>query len=128
MRDRGVRIRTKELANRESFVGELVIYEGRDGETGCSVRIATLHGENQTSLDLLTALRNVEITGAAPLASTLAGFERIQGRRGAVDVAQEWWVRGRRERGRAEGVNPIPSLTPGQVGFKVDVRIGQALG
>lgn len=92
MRDRGVRFPTKELRNRESFVGELVIYESTDDQTGRSVRIAALHGANQTSLDMLPPLRNVEITGAAPLAFTLAGFERIQGRRGAVDVAQEWCV------------------------------------
>ena len=92
MRDRGVRIPTKELASQQSYLGELVIYEGRDDETGRSVPIAALHGENQTSLDLLPPLRNVEITGAAPRAFTLAGFERIRTRRGAVDVAQEWWV------------------------------------
>jgi len=94
MRDRGVRIPMKELANRDSYLGELVIYESTDEQTGRSVRIAALHGENQTSLDVLPPLRNVEITGAAPLAFTLSGFERIQGRRGAVDVAQEWWMRG----------------------------------
>ena len=70
-----------------------MIYESRDEESGRSIRIAALHGANQTSLDMLPPLRNVEITGAAPLAVTLAGFERIQGRRGVVDVAQEWWVR-----------------------------------
>ncbi len=93
MRDRGVRIPTKELANQRSYLGELVIYESPDEQSGRSIRIAALHGENQTSLELLPRLMNVEITGAAPLASTLSGFERIQGRRGAVDVAQEWWVR-----------------------------------
>jgi len=80
MRDRGVRFPTKELKNRESFVGELVLYETPDDQTGRSVRIAALHGENQAALDLLRPLRNVEITGAAPLALTLAGFERIQTR------------------------------------------------
>lgn len=89
MRDRGVRIPVRELANQQSYLGELVIYESRDDETGRSIRIAALHGENRTSLDLLPPLRNVEITGAAPLAFTLAGFERIQGQRRAVDVAQE---------------------------------------
>lgn len=75
-------------------MASLVIYEMTDNQTGRSVRIAALHGGNQSSIDLLRPLRNVEITGAAPLAFTLAGFECIQTRRGAVDVAQEWWVRG----------------------------------
>lgn len=92
MRDRGVRMPLRELANQESFVGELVIYECVDEPSKHTLRVAALHGANQTSLDILPPLYDVAIVGMAPLAFSLRGYERIEGRRGPVDVAQEWLV------------------------------------
>jgi len=93
MRDRGVRISIKELANQESLVGDLVIYESVEESSKHTVRVAALHGANQTSLDMLPPLYDVAIVGMAPLAFSLRGYERIAGRRGTVDVVQEWLVR-----------------------------------
>ena len=93
MRDRGARIPVKELANREAVIGDLLIYQTPDEQSGRMVHVAALHGSNQTSLDLLPLLYDVQIDGMAPSAFGLRGFERHEGRRGVVDVAQEWWVR-----------------------------------
>ena len=79
-----------ELANREPVIGDLRVEEVRDETLGRYVRIArVVDVRAPRDPDLLPALLDPSLIAMSPLAFSLSGFERVDGR----DYAQSWLVR-----------------------------------
>ena len=88
MRRGGRRLSWLEIMNSQSYTGDLVTIEGQSKE-GC-YKYAELTAIGGITKHLLSPLYEPVLTGIAPQAMVLRGFERMKEPEGYYSVVQEW--------------------------------------
>jgi hypothetical protein len=89
MRRGGRRLSWLEIANNPSYTGELMTLEGQSKE-GC-YQYAELTSIGGITKWVLPLLYEPVLTGIAPQAMVLRGFERMKEPEGYYSVVQEWY-------------------------------------
>lgn len=88
MRREGHRLPWREVRNSQSHVGDLISHTVEAG--GERYRVLTLRPTDPMAPKLVAELYEPVLTGFAPLAFRLRGFERVDGKGGRFSVVQEW--------------------------------------
>jgi len=92
MRQRGRRLPWREIENGPSFVGALISYTTKHGESTYSV-LALQSGNPAEKEKPLPDLYEPALVLFAPNAFVLRGYERVETTEGAIGVVQEWQCR-----------------------------------
>lgn len=87
---RGQRLSDRDIMSAKPVVGELVTFFRLDEMTKETLHIATLTPSGPVDPRLVPDLWRVELAGVSPLGFGLRGLERLQTKRGIVEVLQEW--------------------------------------
>lgn len=88
LRYRGRRLAWRDVINGPSYVGDLRTHEMTAGDE--RFLVASLFPDDPASDDRLPPLYEPVLTGMAPLAMWLRGFERIDRGRECFATVQEW--------------------------------------
>jgi hypothetical protein len=91
MRQHGRRLPWREIENGPSYVGALISYTTKRGESTYSA--VALQSGNPVESKSLPELYEPVLVLFAPNAFVLRGYERIETEQGAIGVVQEWQCR-----------------------------------
>jgi len=93
MRQRGRRLPWRQIESGPSYVGALISYTTKHGES--IYNVLSLQSGNPAESRSLPDLYEPALVRFAPNAFVLRGYERLDTPEGAVSVVQEWQCRDR---------------------------------
>jgi hypothetical protein len=88
MRSKGRRLPWREIENGPSYVGALISYTTKHGDSTYSA--LALQSGNPAERKSLPDLYEPALVGFAPNAFVVRGYERVETAEGTIGVVQEW--------------------------------------